>query len=191
MARRGKAWQGRQQLGEAMSNRQLRKAREDVQAALAKLNKERNGLRPSEVVAAAKPKASPLHNEFEWNDAKAGEEYRLEQARRLIRVCVTTFKSEDGETIVDPYIHVPATKEQRDASNSGEGVYLPLSVVVQDVDQFARALSALMTKLNAAKAAAEELRAAAQDGKEPERMVRIAMAITALETAGAAVAALH
>jgi hypothetical protein len=174
-----------------MSNKRIRQAREEVKAALLNLDKANGGLRPSEVVAAAKPKSSPLHNEFEWNDTKAGEEYRLYQARHLIRVCVITAKAEDGTIVRDPWVQIPATPEECEIKQSREGVYQRISVIVQDVDKFARALSALMTKLNAAKAAAEELRAAAQDGQEPERMVRIAMAITALETAGAAVAALH
>lgn len=174
-----------------MSNRRLRNAKQEVKAELARLNTKHGGLRPSVVVKAAEPETSPLHSEFEWNDSKAGREYRLEQARRLIRVTVTVIEHGDGTTTVDPYIHVPATQADRVKSGDGEGVYLPLSVVVQDVDQFSRALSALLTKLNAAKAAAEELRNAASDSHQPDRLVMIGMAITALDTAGAAVAALH
>lgn len=174
-----------------MSNRRLRAARQEVKAELARLNAKHGGLRPSVVVKAAEPKTSPLHSEFEWDDSKAGREYRLEQARKLIRVTVTVIEHGDGTTTVDPYIHVPATQAERMENGGGEGVYLPMSVVVQDADAFSRALTALLTKLNAAKAAAEELRAAADSSKEPDRMAMIGMAITALETAGAAVAALH
>lgn len=174
-----------------MSNRRLREARQDVKAELARLNAKHGGLRPSVVVEAAKPAASPLHKEFEWDDTRAGREYRLEQARKLIRVTVTVVEHGDGTTTVDPYIHVPASHTERAESGSGEGVYLPMSVVVQDADAFSRALTALLTKLKAAKSAAEELRDAASEAKEPDRMAMIAMAITALETAGAAVAALH
>lgn len=45
-------------------------------------------LMPEHVVAAAKPKSSPLHNRFEWNNTKAAEQHRLWQARQLISVCV-------------------------------------------------------------------------------------------------------
>lgn len=169
----------------------MREARNEVKAELARLSAKHGGLRPSKVVEAARPETSPLHSEFEWDDSKAGREYRLEQARRLIRVAVTVVEHGDGTTTVDPYIHVPASQDERKESGSGEGVYLPMSIVVQDADAFSRALTALLTKLNAAKAAAEELRSAASEAKEPDRMAMIAMAITALETAGAAVAALH
>ena len=42
-------------------------------------------LRPRAVLAAAAPAASPLHACFEWDNRRAGEAYRLEQARTLIR----------------------------------------------------------------------------------------------------------
>lgn len=39
---------------------------------------------PKVVVDDAKQKSSPLHDYFEWDDKKAGEGYRLQQARNLI-----------------------------------------------------------------------------------------------------------
>lgn len=46
-------------------------------------------LLPAFVVEAARPKSSILHSKFCWDDAKAGHEYRLWQARMLIRVTVS------------------------------------------------------------------------------------------------------
>jgi hypothetical protein len=43
-------------------------------------------LTPKAVVEAARNNKSPLHKHFEWDDAKAAESYRLEQARELIRI---------------------------------------------------------------------------------------------------------
>lgn len=45
-------------------------------------------LRPSDVVTAARPKSSPLHGRFTWDDSEAAEQYRLLQARQIIRVTV-------------------------------------------------------------------------------------------------------
>ena len=42
-------------------------------------------LRPAAVVEEARPKDSPLHGRFEWDNRKAGEKYRLLQAQKLIR----------------------------------------------------------------------------------------------------------
>jgi hypothetical protein len=48
-------------------------------------NRHRGELRPADVVSEAKRRQSPLHDYFEWDDSKAAREYRLEQARLLIR----------------------------------------------------------------------------------------------------------
>lgn len=40
---------------------------------------------PEAVVEAAKSKRNPLHEEFEWDDAVAANEHRLEQARWMLR----------------------------------------------------------------------------------------------------------
>jgi len=40
------------------------------------------------VVERARDKKSALHSWFEWDDEKAGEAYRLQQARQLVRIYV-------------------------------------------------------------------------------------------------------
>ena len=51
---------------------------------------ERNGgtITPQIVVEAARKEKSVLHSYFDWNDTTAAFQYRLEQARRLIRTWV-------------------------------------------------------------------------------------------------------
>jgi hypothetical protein len=50
-----------------------------------KLEKKNNGeVTPELVVEDAKNEKSPLHNCFEWNNDKAGERYRIQQARSLL-----------------------------------------------------------------------------------------------------------
>lgn len=57
----------------------------DKQAILIQIAAEHGGvLRPADVVNAARPEDHPLHKYFEWNDKKAGEAYRRQQARQLI-----------------------------------------------------------------------------------------------------------
>jgi hypothetical protein len=50
----------------------------------------RNGgvLHPEAVVEFARNPKTSLHSAFEWDDSQAAEQYRIEQARRLIRVIV-------------------------------------------------------------------------------------------------------
>jgi len=58
-------------------------------AELRRISTENEGkLRAEDVVEAAKPEDSPLHDRFDWNDATAGHKFRLMQARQLIRVVV-------------------------------------------------------------------------------------------------------
>ena len=62
---------------------------EIVIAELKKLAQDNGGLlQPEIVVEAARPKSSPLHSRFEWDDSVAGQQYRIWQARQLIRVSV-------------------------------------------------------------------------------------------------------
>lgn len=39
---------------------------------------------PHDIVALARPETSLIHKYFEWDDSKAAEQYRIQQARRLI-----------------------------------------------------------------------------------------------------------
>ena len=45
-------------------------------------------IKPERVVEAARPKTSPIHDQFEWDNSAAAEKYRLLQASELIRVSV-------------------------------------------------------------------------------------------------------
>lgn len=48
----------------------------------------RGFLRPQDVIKAARSKTSQLHRYFEWNDSRAAEKHRLDQAREIIQVSV-------------------------------------------------------------------------------------------------------
>lgn len=53
-------------------------------------------IRPDDVVAAAQDEGSALHSWFEWDDGEAAHNYRLEQARKLLRVYVVTETPESN-----------------------------------------------------------------------------------------------
>jgi hypothetical protein len=55
-------------------------------------------LRPADVVVFARDPQTALHAEFEWDDSKAADQYRLEQARLIIR-CTVRIVSEDSPPI--------------------------------------------------------------------------------------------
>lgn len=79
------------------------------------------------VVSDATSKTSPLHRYFEWDDKKAGHQYRLEQARALIRrisVQVTTISKS---------ARVPAYVRDPDAAPNEQG-YVATAAHRTDVD---------------------------------------------------------
>jgi hypothetical protein len=88
----------------------------------------RNGgiLLPGKVVEAARFKSSPLHSQFEWDDAKAAHSHRLWQARQLIRV-VVTVENVDGDK---KPMHVFVSLKQ----DRKEGGYRETIAVLSDKD---------------------------------------------------------
>lgn len=51
-----------------------------------------------DVVEASRPGDAPLHNVFEWDDAKAAEEHRKTQAMHLIRHIDVVMEKQDGSS---------------------------------------------------------------------------------------------
>lgn len=68
--------------------------------ALERISRATDGrLTPAAVVDAARDQQNPLHVHFEWDDSKAAETYRLDQAQNLTRIIrVSDDKTEDGTT---------------------------------------------------------------------------------------------
>lgn len=65
-----------------------------VQSELESLRNQNGGiLKPDVVVEFAKDPSTALHSRFTWDDNKAAYEYRLWQAREIIRVEVTVIES--------------------------------------------------------------------------------------------------
>ena len=57
-----------------------------------------DGLTAAVVVKDAQNLKAPTHTAFEWNDTRAAKEYRLEQARGLLRAMVVVMSApDDGE----------------------------------------------------------------------------------------------
>lgn len=65
--------------------------------------RERDGILETEaVLKEARKKRSPIHAAFEWDDAAAGHEYRLIQARQMIRAVIVILDDTDEPA----YVHV-------------------------------------------------------------------------------------
>lgn len=141
-------------------------------------------LTPNAIVDAARPKDAVLHKViFRLNRDQAAQEHYLDVARRLIRSVVVVHEDEKRPSPV--WVHVPAN----DGGKAGD--YQPAAIVVQRPDAFAAALAELQRRLNSARNAVDDLQRVAAQSEDPERLALIAMAVKALETAGAAVQAIH
>lgn len=93
---------------------------------LQRIAKEHGGvLRAEDVLEAATPEDNPLHDAFEWDDSIAGHEYRLWQARTMIRVSVTMLENVSTQ----PVKVFVSLKEDRKQKGGG---YRTLVTVLSD-----------------------------------------------------------
>ena len=80
------------------TNEQKTSARVAELLALAK--KHGGSVSPEHVVARARNPSSALHDAFDWDDTEAARQWRIEQARRMLRVLVTVVPHpKSGEPI--------------------------------------------------------------------------------------------
>lgn len=104
-----------------------------IQRELEKIRNRDNAgeLRPVAIVNFARDPHTALHSRFEWDDAKAGYEYRLEQARAIIRVFVTVTPNKHAGRVQT--VEVPVYTSLT-TSRGKEGGYKLTEVVLQDPD---------------------------------------------------------
>lgn len=78
-------------------------------------------LTPADVLADAKHDNSPLHSFFEWDDGEAAEQYRLQQARGLIRSVVAIYTDDKNPAVrTRAYVHInePSAPHYREAGHA-------------------------------------------------------------------------
>lgn len=69
--------------------------------------RQRGELTPEDVLEDARHDNSPLHSYFEWSDTEAARQYRLQQARGLIRAVVAVYVSTDKPAVrAKAYVHI-------------------------------------------------------------------------------------
>lgn len=72
-------------------------AGETIEALKTALGKE--NIEPEDLLEASRADGTPLHTCFEWDDSKAAEKYRLEQATNMIRSVVVKIVVDGGEPV--------------------------------------------------------------------------------------------
>ena len=153
-----------------------------VAAELERIRAEQGTLKSEAIVAEAEAADAPLHPFFEWDDAAAAHQLRLEQARRLVRAVVVVRDDRPAESM---YIHVSS-------ETVGEGDYQPLATIVTTPDRYLSALAEAQRDLaSAQRRVAELLEVARTTGHKRGEVARIMLAVQALATANEAIIALH
>jgi hypothetical protein len=88
--------------------------RDAIAARLEKLAKLNGGrITPDAVVRDAKDIKSPLHDQFTWDDAEAAQQWRLEQARQLIRSVRVEIQTQTRTVSTVRYVRDPSAGEQQ------------------------------------------------------------------------------
>lgn len=78
-------------------------------------------LTPKDVLDDARHDNSPLHPFFEWSDTAAAEQYRLQQARGLIKSVVAIYVSDDKPAQrMKAYVHIaePSAPHYRETGHA-------------------------------------------------------------------------
>lgn len=112
----------------------------EVKKALEAIYERDGAVSPQAVLDAAKPKNSPLHKLFDWDDAAAAEAHRLNQARQLIRVAVVMLP-QIANSPVRQFVSLSSLRKTGGAS------YLATVDVMADEAQAAQALADAVTAL--------------------------------------------
>lgn len=142
-------------------------------------------VRASSLVEAARPKTSPAHAGFEWDQKKAAYQYNLYEARQWIRV-VEILPAEDKPK--ERLVNVPEVSAEAD---SQEGSYLPMSVVVEDVDAYERARQELVSKIASIAHTVRELDRLARARGSEDAAAILSQLSRGLDLVQEAVSALH
>lgn len=105
---------------------------------LERIKTERGSLTPEAVVDESRSESAPLHGCFEWDDRTAAENYRCQQAAKIIRSIVVTMEPEGDAAPV---------KVRAFVSVAGE--YQDIKTVVETPDYYAEMLKSAIAELTA------------------------------------------
>jgi len=113
------------------------KTRDKIQKAFNELSEKSSdgGVRPEDLVKYAKPKDSPLHEHFEWDNKKAGQTYRVHQARQLIGKLRVEVEGENVKQFHSIVLEVEEGKESK---------YFSLEKILTDKDLKSKALKQMV-----------------------------------------------
>ena len=113
-----------------------------------RLIEKKNGglIQPEDVVIFARNEKTALHSVFEWDNTKAAEQYRICQARHLLRVLVTVEEVNNEEVKVSAFVSL-----RNDRIKGGDHGYRYMPVVMLTEEGRASVLDTALAELESFK----------------------------------------
>lgn len=89
------------------------------------------GLTAETLLDANRPKGTPLHEDYEWNNDSAAEKWRLHQSRHFLNsLTVCVFSDMSNKEVQTRAVHITTDAHK----------YEPISLIVQQKDKYAQLL---------------------------------------------------
>jgi hypothetical protein len=137
-----------------------------IKEELTQIFQEHDGhLPPEAVVEFARNENTALHAEFEWDDTEAAHQFRLSQARKLIRLNIDVIETPNGNVSVPVYVSLVSDRR------SGTG-YRALTDVMSDAEMRAQLLQQAIHELQRVRRKYESLRELAPVFSALDRVAR-------------------
>ena len=106
---------------------------------LNELSQKQGEITPPIVLADARSPKSPLHNYFEWNNTKAAEKWRLEQAGDLIRSITVEVIKDNGDKEDVRYFF--SVSSENSTTSEPNAIYVSLNTIMTDADKRAEVIT--------------------------------------------------
>jgi len=148
---------------------------ENARKELERIQEKKGAICAEYIIEAAKSKNSVLHPEFEWDNNKAANTYRRQQAQMLIRCIVVNV--ENVEEPVRAYALVSSETTPTDTE------YVDVQTIIRDEDLFADAMARLLEEVHSAKHSVDELVNIAKAAKARKKLAHIGRISKALANA--------
>jgi len=100
--------------------------------------------KPEQIIAEARPKNSPIHHLFEWDDSEAAEKYRRWQARSHTNHLQIIIKTEQGQEVTRAFHSVTITSDD----GSRERAYCHMDSVAENPDLREQVIAKALAELN-------------------------------------------
>lgn len=140
---------------------------------LVRIEADSGGLTPAAVVEASRDESAPLHPAFTWDDSQAGERWRRQEARTLIRSIEVVREDDNEKTAVPVFVSV--------TSPDSATRYMATAEVVTDAVLMSSARAGLMAQIGGIRRTLSGLSWLAQSkGAEYDAIIQ---ALTGLERA--------